>query len=193
MPSLNISEYLCISLHIVTVLQSGPDQLRPFRLSFCVSLRLSARKYGSQMSSKSGAQSVLTELFRGGLYKVNQGRMVRQFTFFAIAILAAFGCITLARGPLMAQGRAVQVGLPLFLWAAAALLAFRLVNLSAFADFLISVESELLRVTWPGKQEVVQATVVVVTTMVGLGAFLFLIDLVWTWTFSVIGFNELLG
>ncbi|MFM7830538.1 MAG: preprotein translocase subunit SecE [Planctomycetaceae bacterium] len=55
------------------------------------------------------------------------------------------------------------------------------------------MESELLRVTWPGKQEVVQATVVVVTTMVGLGTFLFLIDLVWTWTFSVIGFNELLG
>lgn len=119
--------------------------------------------------------------------------MVRQFTFFAIAIVAAFGCITLARGPLMPLGRSVQVGLPLVLWLASAWVAFRLVNLAVFADFLISVESELLRVTWPARQEVIQATIVVVTTMVGLGAFLFLVDLVWTWTFSVIGFNELLG
>ncbi len=150
-------------------------------------------KNGFQMSSKSGAMSIVPELFRAGLYKANQGRMVRQFTFFAIAIVAAFGCITLARGPLMPLGRSVQVGLPLVLWLASAWVAFRLVNLAVFADFLISVESELLRVTWPARQEVIQATIVVVTTMVGLGAFLFLVDLVWTWTFSVIGFNELLG
>jgi preprotein translocase subunit SecE len=144
------------------------------------------------MSSKSGAMSVLPELFRAGVYKANQGRMVRQFTFFAIAILAAFGCITLARGPLISAGRTAQVALPLVLWLSATWIAFRLVNLAVFADFLISVESELLRVTWPGKQEVIQATVVVVTTMVSLGTFLFLIDLVWTWTFSAIGFSELL-
>jgi len=93
---------------------------------------------------------------------------------------------------LIAAGRTAQVALPLVLWLSAAWIAFRLVNLAVFADFLISVESELLRVTWPGKQEVIQATVVVVTTMVGLGTFLFLIDLVWTWTFSAIGFSELL-
>ena len=39
--------------------------------------------------------------------------MVRQFTFFAIAIVAAFGCITLSNGPLLSSAKGVQVGVPL--------------------------------------------------------------------------------
>ena len=39
-------------------------------------------------------------------------------------------------------------------------------------------------------QEVLQATVVVLCTMFFLGLFLFLIDLLWTWLFSFIGFTE---
>jgi len=134
--------------------------------------------------------SILPELFRFNIHKSNQGRMVRQFTFFAIAILAAFGCITLANGPMMAYSKAVQVGVPVAIWALCCWLAFRVVNIPRFADFLVSVESELEKVTWPGRQEVLQATVVVLCTMFFLGLFLFLIDLVWTWVFAFIGFTE---
>jgi preprotein translocase subunit SecE len=141
------------------------------------------------MSSKTVGM-LIPELFSMGLYKANQGRMVRQFTFFGVAILVAFGCFTLANGPLLSLSRGVQVGLPLALWACGAWLTFRAVNLPAFADFLISVESELARVTWPARTEVVQATVVVISTMFFLGAFLFIIDLVWTYTFTLIRFSE---
>jgi len=143
------------------------------------------------MSSKTVGMSLLPELFSTGLYKANQGRMVRQFTFFGAAILVAFGCFTLANGPLLSFSRAVQVGAPLALWAASAWFAFRAVNLPVFADFLIAVESELARVTWPARTEVIQATVVVISTMFFLGAFLFIIDLVWTYVFTFVGFNEL--
>ncbi|MEI7698201.1 MAG: preprotein translocase subunit SecE [Planctomycetia bacterium] len=134
--------------------------------------------------------SLLPELFSVGLYKANQGRMVRQFTFFGVVILVAFGCLTLSNGPLLSVGRALQVGLPFGLWGVGSWLAFRAVNLPLFADFLISVESELARVTWPARTEVIQATVVVISTMFFLGAFLFVIDLVWTYTFTLIGFSE---
>jgi preprotein translocase subunit SecE len=68
--------------------------------------------------------------------------------------------------------------------------AFRFVNIPKFADFLVSVESELEKVTWPSRHEVIQATIVVLVAMFSLGVFLFLIDLLWTWLFSVIGFTE---
>ena len=142
------------------------------------------------MSSKSVGMSLLPELFSVGLYKANQGRMVRQFTFFGVVILVAFGCLTLSNGPLLSVGRGLQVGLPFGLWGVGSWLAFRAVNVPLFADFLISVESELARVTWPARTEVIQATVVVISTMFFLGAFLFVIDLVWTYTFTLIGFSE---
>ena len=142
------------------------------------------------MSSKSAGASLLPELFRFGIYKSNQGRMVRQFTFFAIAVVAAFGCITLANGPLMPYAKTIQVGVPIAVWAFCCWFAFRVVNFPRFADFLVSVESELEKVTWPGRQEVLQATVVVLFTMFFLGLFLFLIDLLWTWLFNLIGFTE---
>ncbi|MEZ6033765.1 MAG: preprotein translocase subunit SecE [Planctomycetaceae bacterium] len=134
--------------------------------------------------------SMLPELFRFTIHKSNQGRMVRQFTFFAIAVVAAFGCLTLANGPLMSYPKSIQVGVPTLVWVVCCWVAFRIVNVPRFADFLVSVESELEKVTWPDRQEVIQATVVVLCTMFFLGLFLFLIDLVWTWLFAFIGFTE---
>lgn len=142
------------------------------------------------MSSKDAGLSLLPELFRLGVYKPNQGRMVRQFTFFGIVVLAAFGCITLANGPLGVSQKPIQVGVPLAIWLGAAWTAFRAVNIPRFADFLVSVESELEKVTWPVKQEVIQATVVVLATMFFLGLFLFVVDLVWQQLFSLIRFVE---
>lgn len=142
------------------------------------------------MSSKSAGASLLPELFRFGIYKSSQGRMVRQFTFFGIVIIAAFGCLTLYNGPLISTGKSIQVGFPLAIWAVCCWVAFRVVNFPRFADFLVSVESELEKVTWPTRHEVVQATVVVLSMMFFLGAFLFLIDLLWTWFFGLIGFTD---
>jgi preprotein translocase subunit SecE len=142
------------------------------------------------MAGKSDS-SLTRELLTAALYKSNQGRMVRQFTFFAVLLIAAFGCITLANGPLIRAPRVFQVVLPLVLWLVTGWIAFRAVNFPRFADFLISVESELTRVTWPRRSEVTQATVVVLVTMASLGIFLFLIDIIWTWTFSKIGFTEM--
>lgn len=142
------------------------------------------------MSSKDAGLSLLPELLRFSVYKPNQGRLVRQFTFFGIAVLAAFGCITLANGPLGVMTKPIQVGVPLAIWIVSTWVAFRAVNIPRFADFLVSVESELEKVSWPVRQEVSQATVVVLITMFSLGAFLFVVDIVWQRLFSMIGFLE---
>jgi hypothetical protein len=61
------------------------------------------------MSSKSAGASLVPELFRFGVYKSSQGRMVRQFTFFAIVVIAAFGCLTLANGMLGTSTKAIRL------------------------------------------------------------------------------------
>ena len=141
------------------------------------------------MSGK-GAASILPQLFRVGLYKPSQGRLVRQATFIAIAVVAGFGALTLANGPLGSMQTPVRMGVPAVLWAACCWLAYRAVNVPKFADFLISVESELEKVVWPGRREVMQATVVVLATMLFLGAFLFAVDFFWKELFSLIRFIE---
>jgi preprotein translocase subunit SecE len=143
------------------------------------------------MSGKTaGVSVILPELFRFGVYKPNQGRMVRQFTFFGVITVAAFGCMTLSNGPMMGYDPPVKVGVPIAIWAVISWIAFRVVNVPRIADFLVSVEAELEKVTWPLWKEVTQATVVVISTMFIVGLFLFLVDIVWQKLFSIIRFVE---
>lgn len=142
------------------------------------------------MSSKGAGASLIPELFRVGLYKPSQGRFVRQATFIAIALVVAFGCFSLSSGLLGSYQQPVRVGVPLAVWLLLCWIAFRVVNVPRFADFLISVESEMEKVVWPGRKQVLQSTVVVIVTMLFLGAFLFSVDIVWRWFFSFINFIE---
>ncbi|MCP4785146.1 MAG: preprotein translocase subunit SecE [Fuerstiella sp.] len=116
--------------------------------------------------------------------------MVRQATFIAVAVLVAFGCFSLSNGPLGGDDQPVRIGVPLGIWVLLCWVAFRVVCVPQFADFLISVESELEKVVWPGRRQVMQSTVVVIVTMLFLGTFLSGVDFVWKWFFSLIRFIE---
>jgi preprotein translocase subunit SecE len=142
------------------------------------------------MSGKGAGASIVPQLFRFGLYKPNQGRLVRQGTFIAVAVVAAFGAFTLSNGPLGDSVKGVRVGVPLAVWAVCCWVAFRAVNIPRAADFLVSVESELEKVVWPARKEVMQATVVVLVTMLFLGVFLSAVDFFWKWLFKFIRFIE---
>lgn len=142
------------------------------------------------MSSKGAVASLIPELFRFGLYKPNQGRLVRQATLAAIAVTMAFGCFSLSNGLLGGEDQLMRVGVPLGVWLLLCWIAFRVVNYPRFADFLISVESELEKVVWPGRKQVMQSTVVVIVTMLFLGFFLFAVDTIWRWFFTLVRFIE---
>jgi preprotein translocase subunit SecE len=118
------------------------------------------------------------ELMHVGLYKRSQGRITRQVTFGALAATIALGLLRLST-ILTGKGPAFQFALPLvlllvFLWA-----AYRLVNLPAFADFLIAVEAEMNKVSWPSRSELFRSSMVVMLMIFSLGIILAGFDVFW--------------
>jgi preprotein translocase subunit SecE len=65
------------------------------------------------------------------------------------------------------------------LLAAVAWTSYRLVNLPAFADFLIAVEAEMNKVSWPTRLELFRSSIVVLIMMFAFGLFLAGCDVFW--------------
>lgn len=126
------------------------------------------------------ASPLFSELFHLGLYKPSQGRLVRRITFAALAIAAAIGAWQLSDTTLLMQsGQAVQYGIPCLVLALGVWIAFRAVNMPRFADFLIAVEAEVNKVSWPSRGELVRSTIVVLITIGLLTVALFAYDILW--------------
>lgn len=122
------------------------------------------------------------ELFRADIYKRSQGRITRQVTFAALAITAALGCLRLMQ-ILTASGPATRFAVPAVVVVVCWWLSYRIVNLPIFADFLIAVEAEMNKVSWPTRHELFRASLVVLLTMLLLTAALALFDVTWTFIF----------
>jgi preprotein translocase subunit SecE len=123
--------------------------------------------------------SFWSELLAFDLYKRNQGRLARQLTAAGIGAMVVAGAYVLSQGPLSGMSRELKVGIPFAITAVAAWVIYRLVNFPRFAEFLISVEAEMGKVSWAGKEELYRATIVVLSTMLFLGVILFFYDLLW--------------
>jgi preprotein translocase subunit SecE len=137
--------------------------------------------------SSSGWMQLIHELFKTEIYKRSQGRLVRQFTCLAIWVAFALGSYRMYE-----YLRVIPTGLPTYLnfvipsvvlvvglW-----LGFRIVNLPSFADFLIAVEAEMNKVSWPSRTELIRASMVVIVLMFGLTIVLFAYDFVLNWLLS---------
>jgi preprotein translocase subunit SecE len=130
------------------------------------------------------------EFLRFSIYKRSQGRIVRQVTFAALAITLVIGLWQMSRYlqgqiqdcPLWV-GLGIPVGIGLItLWA-----AYRLVNLPSFADFLIAVEAEMNKVSWPSRSELFRWSVVVIVMIFAIGLLLAVFDAFWFELFMKIG------
>jgi preprotein translocase SecE subunit len=135
--------------------------------------------------------------FSAAAYKRMQGQRVRRGTILGILILAGSGLYTLLNHKILETAGNWEVSLPfthgktllllpdvrftipLLLAAAALWFAYRIVNFPVFADFLIATEAELNKVSWTTRKRLVQDTVVVLTTMLLLTGFLFVMDSIW--------------
>jgi preprotein translocase SecE subunit len=73
----------------------------------------------------------------------------------------------------------VHLLMPVVLGVILLLFAWRLVNVPAFADFLIATEAEINKVSWTTRKRLVQDTIVVLVTVFLLTIFLFLVDVMW--------------
>ena len=119
------------------------------------------------MAQANTSTSFWPEIFAVSLYKPNSGRIVRQVTAAAVAVVMLFAAWKLhvflnttydvAPGASLGSGCALAV---VGLW-----VAFRLVNWPRFAEFLIDVEIEMSKVSWASWDYLVRATIVVIAVM----------------------------
>ena len=129
----------------------------------------------------------LGAIFQSGVYKRSQGRITRQVTFAAVAITCALAAwrMHVTFGP--------KLGLPLIYSLSGLLLvgglwiSYRLVNVPRFADFLIAVEAEMNKVSWPSRIELVRSSMVVIFVIFAMAFVLFGFDLVWGFLFEWLG------
>ncbi|MEX2168443.1 MAG: preprotein translocase subunit SecE [Pirellulales bacterium] len=150
------------------------------------------------------------ELFHFGFYKRSQGRIARQATFFTLLAIIALGAwrlhiwmggagITSPSAAGAADGNwwlnsfysSRSYSVPLLLFALGSWAAFRAVQMPAFADFLISVEAEMNKVSWPARSELFKASLVVILMIFFLAALLATYDFLLT--LVPVGWNKLLA
>ena len=131
-------------------------------------------------------------------YKRTQGVRARRYTLIGFLIIGWTGVWTLKNSRYLADPRAdLAYDLPFTDWTLLALpnigytipallavvvfwLAWRAVNVPAFADFLIATEAEMNKVSWSSRKRLIQDTIVVLVTVFLLAAFLFVVD--WFWS-----------
>jgi preprotein translocase subunit SecE len=141
-----------------------------------------------------------SELLNPTLYKQKQGRIVRQLTCLAVWLACWLGGWQLYEflGVGVNSNTASQNGgfgpisrylLPLGFVALGMWFGYRLVNWPRFADFLISVEAEMTKVSWPTKTELYRASMVVIFTMAFLAILLFCYDAFWQALFDFLKVN----
>lgn len=125
---------------------------------------------------------LLEEFLRVGVYKRSQGRIVRQVTFAALALALLIGLWRMKLG-LSGYGETCPTwlcyGLPGALAVVGLWAAYRSVNLPAFADFLIAVEAEMNKVSWPSWGEMWRWTLVVIIVIFSIGLLLAAFDFIW--------------
>ena len=137
-----------------------------------------------------GAVGAVTEFFlnllKPDLYKPMQGWYARLYTALGLGVLAAAGVYQLYEAAFDATV-AWRFGLPLAAGLALAWIIFRIVHYPPFAEFLIATEAEMNKVSWTTKDDLVRATTVVLTTVLVLALYLYLVDYLWTLILQLIG------
>jgi preprotein translocase SecE subunit len=127
-------------------------------------------------------------------YKASQGLRVRRGTIVGLLALAGCGIYTLLnRNPLVGDWDIYipftnyeltilpyqRYTLAILLGVGAIWFSWRVANYPGFADFLIATEAEMNKVSWTTRKRLVQDSIVVLTTVLLLTLFLFLVDVLW--------------
>jgi len=119
------------------------------------------------------------------IYKRGQGKYTRLCSAFAIAIIAGLGCLQLYKKLQAGDiGLWVETMVPAGLFVVLALFAFWLVNKPSIADFLISAEGEMKKVSWSSRQEITVSTFIVIVVVVLMAILLGTTDLGFRTLFS---------
>lgn len=157
--------------------------------------------------------------FHGTSYKGNQGVRVRRGTIMGILSVGVCGIITLVSHRFFGSDRVgsatlsndwiwtipytaqltyvplmykIHLLMPLLAGVFMFWFAWRVVNIPAFADFLIATEAEMNKVSWTTRKRLVQDTIVVLVTVFLFTGFLFVVDVIWIKVLSMPGIQVLI-
>lgn len=133
-----------------------------------------------------GSMHFLQNLLRTDIYKRSQGRIVRQVTCIVIWVVFVLGAWRLYSIMPGAQP-ALKYAVPAVILVAGLWIGYRAVNEPSFADFLIAVEAEMNKVSWPTRTELVRASIVVIVLIFGLTVVLYTYDVVLALLFQQLG------
>ena len=120
------------------------------------------------------------------IYKRGQGKYTRLCSAFAFVLIVGLGCYQLFN-KLQANdlGMWFETMIPAGMFVALSLLVFWLINKPTVADFMISAEGEMKKVSWSSRQEVLVSTIVVIcvvaimATLLGVTDFMFQLFFMW--------------
>lgn len=141
------------------------------------------------LMAKEGSSAVapfLRELVRADVYKRTQGRVTRQVTAAALGVAVLLGAWRLSIFLLFASP-AVRYMTPVVMTLVGLWVVYRAVNYPQFADFLIAVEAEMNKVSWPTRIALVRSSAVVMLTIFLFAAILFMYDIIWSWLLRLLG------
>jgi preprotein translocase subunit SecE len=120
------------------------------------------------------------------IYKPGQGKYLRWGTVAGLGIFILTGAGWI--GNLVGRHYEIQaVATAVVLWTAAwAVATFFIVNTPKIAEFLIMTESEMRKVTWPTRREVISSTKIVILLTLALAFLLWLVDFGFLWIFTAL-------
>jgi preprotein translocase subunit SecE len=124
------------------------------------------------------------------IYKRGQGKYTRVITFVAVVVITVIGAGILSgmfKAYALTAKPAIRFGVPSLLVLAVAALMFWIVNRPSSADFMIATESEMKKVSWSSRKEIIGSTKVVIITTLIMAAVLFGVDMLFTMLFRNLG------
>jgi len=125
------------------------------------------------------------------IYKRGQGKYTRLWSAFAVAIVAGLGCLRLyTKLEAASWGLSTKTTLwiatmvPSGLFVIMAFVIFWLVNKPSVADFMVSAEGEMKKVSWSSRQEIYVSTFVVIAVVIIMSLLLGATDISFSALFS---------
>lgn len=139
-----------------------------------------------------GFSLFLANLFTAKLYKPMQGWYARLYTAVGLGLIAAGG-VWQAYESVLDLSPGWRFAVPAALLAALIWIVFRVVHFPPFAEFLIATEAEMNKVSWTTKESLYRSTLVVLSTVLVMAVYLFVIDWFWLFLLRMVGVLQFSG
>lgn len=133
---------------------------------------------------------LLSTFFGLHRHRPAMGLIARRATMLTIIILVSLGTHNLRNWVHGTYTGADRYGIDIAMGILALLglwFSYRIVHWYKFAEFLIAVQNEMAKVSWPKKPELINSSIVVILTMFLFTLVLFIYDLVWQALLTSVG------